>query len=126
MTPRGLQTFGVHGILVVCALSVVLPVAWIALASLKTQIALLQGDVLFSPYLGHFHELLFSRSSDYLRHFGNSLLVASLSTALVLVISTLADPSSFKNARPSMSTPSAAPSAGVVSRGVPGTRRNAG
>jgi multiple sugar transport system permease protein len=90
MTPRGLQTFGVHGILVVCALSVVLPVAWIALASLKTQIALLQGDVLFSPYLGHFHELLFSRSSDYLRHFGNSLLVASLSTALVLVISTLA------------------------------------
>jgi multiple sugar transport system permease protein len=89
MAQRG-QTIGVHLILVACAISVILPVAWIALAAFKTQISLLRGDLAFAPYFGHFDELLFSRTSDYAAHFANSLLVASLCTLLVLFISTLA------------------------------------
>ena len=79
-----------HTALVIAALIVLLPVAWIALAALKTQIALLRGDVLFAPTFRNFDELLFSRSADYVAHFGNSLLVASVSTALVLFVATLA------------------------------------
>ena len=72
-----------HAVLALAALIVILPVVWIALAALKTQIALLRGDVLFTPVWANFNELLFSRSSDYLADFRNSLIVASVSTALV-------------------------------------------
>jgi len=90
MTNFRLRIAGLHAVLVVSALIVILPVVWIGFAAFKTQIALLRGDVLFTPYLGNFNELLFSRSADYLAHFGNSLLIASASTALVLFVSTLA------------------------------------
>ena len=79
-----------HAVLALSALIVILPVVWIALAAFKTQIALLRGDVLFTPYYGNFDELLFAKSADYFLHFGNSLLVASSSTVLVLAIATLA------------------------------------
>jgi multiple sugar transport system permease protein len=79
-----------HGALALSAVIVILPVVWIALAAFKTQIALLQGAVLFKPYFGNFDELLFSKSADYFAHFGNSLFVASVSTLLVLAIATLA------------------------------------
>jgi multiple sugar transport system permease protein len=65
-------------------------VVWIALAAFKTQIALLRGDVLFTPVWTNFNELLFSRSSDYLADARNSLIVASISTALVVFLATLA------------------------------------
>lgn len=90
MIDRRLRTAGVHSVLVLAALIVLLPAIWIGFAAFKTQIALLRGDVLFTPYFGNFNELLFSRSADYLAHFGNSLLVASASTVLVLFVSTLA------------------------------------
>jgi multiple sugar transport system permease protein len=79
-----------HAVLALAAAVVVLPVVWVALAAVKTQIALLRGDVLFTPVWTHFDELLFSRSSDYLHDFLNSLIVASASTALVVAIATLA------------------------------------
>lgn len=79
-----------HAILALSATIVILPVIWIALAAFKTQIALLRGDVFFTPYSGNFDELLWAKSADYLTHFGNSLVVASISTAVVLVIATLA------------------------------------
>jgi multiple sugar transport system permease protein len=85
-----LRRIGIHMVLTLCALVVILPAVWIGFAAFKTQIALLRGDVLFTPYLGNFHELLFSRSADYLLHFWNSLLIASVSTVLVLFVSTLA------------------------------------
>jgi multiple sugar transport system permease protein len=77
-----------HTGLVLASAIVVLPVGWIALAAFKTQIALLRGDVAFTPWLGNFDELLFSKSADYFAHFGNSLLVASATTLLVLAIAT--------------------------------------
>lgn len=85
--PRALA---LHAVLALSAVIVILPVGWIALAAFKTQIALLQGDVLFKPYFGNFDELLLSKSADYFAHFGNSLLVATVSTLLVLAIATLA------------------------------------
>ena len=66
------------------------PIVWITLAAFKTQIALLRGDVAFTPYLGNFDELLFAKSADYALHFGNSLRVASITTLIVLAIATLA------------------------------------
>ena len=79
-----------HGALALCALIVLFPVAWIAIAAFKTQIALLTGKVLFQPTLANFDELLFSRSSDYLANFLNSLGVATASTIAVAICSTLA------------------------------------
>ncbi|MEP6701957.1 MAG: carbohydrate ABC transporter permease [Betaproteobacteria bacterium] len=96
MTNKRFRVAGVHGVLVVCALIVILPVVWIALAAFKTQIALLRGDWLFKPWFGNFDELLFSKSADYFAHFGNSVLVASVSTVLVLAIATLAAYSMFR------------------------------
>ena len=90
MTAAGRQHAAMHAVLVLAAVIVILPVGWIALAAFKTQIALLRGDVLFTPYFGNFNELLFSKSADYFAHFGNSLIVASVSTVLVLAIATLA------------------------------------
>jgi multiple sugar transport system permease protein len=72
------------------AVVVLVPFLWIAAAAFKTQIALLSGAVLFKPTLSNFTAVLFSSSSDYLRNFGNSLLVAFASTLLVLVVATLA------------------------------------
>src|SRR4029079_17579477 len=48
------------------------------------------GAGCLKPYFGNFDELLFSKSADYFAHFGNSLLVASVSTLLMLAIATLA------------------------------------
>jgi multiple sugar transport system permease protein len=79
---------GMHAVLVLAALVVIFPMIWIALAALKTQIALLRGDVLFTPVWANFDELLFSRSSNYVADFRNSLVVATVSTALVLAIAT--------------------------------------
>ena len=79
-----------HAVLALCALVVIFPVAWIAVAAFKTQIALLTGKVLFEPTWANFDELLFSRSSDYLANFLNSLGVATASTIVVAICSTLA------------------------------------
>jgi multiple sugar transport system permease protein len=79
-----------HAGLITAALVVLFPFVWIAAAAFKTQIALMLGQVMFTPTLANFHELLFSITSDYLANFVNSLVVAGASTALVLVVSTLA------------------------------------
>ncbi|MGE0314358.1 MAG: carbohydrate ABC transporter permease [Lautropia sp.] len=79
-----------HVVLACAVLIVALPLAWIALAAFKTQIALLMGSFSFTPYWGNFDELLNSKSSAYLSNFGNSLLIAVVSTLAVLFVSTLA------------------------------------
>jgi multiple sugar transport system permease protein len=84
------RRLALHAVLALSAVGVIQPGVWIALAAFKTQIALLQGAVLFKPYFGNFDELLFSKSADYVAHFGNSLFVATVSTLLVLAFATLA------------------------------------
>ncbi len=79
-----------HVGLAAAAVAVLFPFLWIAAAAFKTQISLMLGEVAFTPTLANFRELLFSISSDYLANFRNSLIVAGGSTAIVLVVSTLA------------------------------------
>jgi len=77
-----------HAVLVLAGLLVLFPVLWIVGAGFRTQISLLMGEVLFEPVLTNFQEVLFSKTSDYLRTFTNSMIVATASTALCLVIAT--------------------------------------
>jgi multiple sugar transport system permease protein len=84
------QSVLLHAALVVSALIVLGPFVWIGLAAFKTQISLMIGAVAFSPTLANFRELLFSSTSDYLVNFRNSLVIATASTLIVLVVSTLA------------------------------------
>ncbi len=79
-----------HALLILAAVIVLLPVAWIAMAAFKTQIALLMGGFAFTPTLANFASVLDPASSDYPANFANSLTVAVLSTALVLLVATLA------------------------------------
>jgi len=79
-----------HGALIVSAVLVLFPFLWIAAAAFKTQIALLSGRLWSAPTLANFQQVLFSRASDYTANFANSLLIATVSTLVVLVISTLA------------------------------------
>jgi multiple sugar transport system permease protein len=90
------RTAALHAVLVLCGAIVIVPVVWIALAAFKTQIALLRGDLLFTPWFGNFDELLFSRSADYGAHFVNSLAIAVMSTTLVLIVATLAAYSMYR------------------------------
>jgi len=79
-----------HAGLVAAAILVLFPFVWIALAAFKTQIALMIGAVTFTPTTANFNELLFSSTSDYIGNFGNSLIIATASTLVVLTVGTLA------------------------------------
>ena len=90
MTRQRGEAIATHAVLVLAAIIVIGPVVWIALAAFKTQIALLRGDLFFTPTFSNFDELLFSKSADYFAHFAHSAIIATVSTLLVLVIATLA------------------------------------
>jgi multiple sugar transport system permease protein len=90
MTRARWHGVALHAGLIGAAMLVLFPFVWIALAAFKTQIALMIGAVTFTPTTANFDELLFSSTSDYLGNFGNSLIVASASTLVVLGVGTLA------------------------------------
>ncbi len=87
---RQADQLAMHAALVLSALIVLFPFAWIAAAAFKTQIALLSGAVTFEPVLFNFKEVLFSKTSVYADNFLNSLVVGVGSTAVVLVVATMA------------------------------------
>ena len=89
MKRASLRGVAMHAGLVAAAIIVVFPFVWIALAAFKTQISLMIGELAFTPTLANFREVLFSGTSDYLANYGNSLIVASASTLIVLVVATL-------------------------------------
>lgn len=80
----------VHALLIAAAAIVCVPVIWVIAAGFRTQISLLMGQVWFSPVLGNFAEVLFSKTSDFLVNYRNSLVVGIASTVLCLVLATLA------------------------------------
>src|SRR4051812_30776981 len=86
----GSRTLGAHGLLVAAAAIVLVPVAWVVAAGFKTQISLLVGAFFFSPMLNNFNEVLFSKTSDFLLNYRNSLVVGIISTVLCLGVATLA------------------------------------
>lgn len=80
----------VHVALAICAAIVILPVIWTVAAGFRTQISLLMGQIAFSPVWYNFQEVLFSKTSDFLLNYRNSIIVGVLSTALCVGVSTLA------------------------------------
>jgi len=86
----GTRSLGFHAALIASAVAVLIPVVWVVAAGFRTQISLLVGDFLFTPILDNFTEVLFSKTSDFLLNYRNSLAVGILSTVLCLVAATLA------------------------------------
>ena len=66
------------------------PFAWILTASFKYQIAIYSGEWPFTPTWSNYADVLFGRRSDFVTNILNSLIVASASTALVLIVGALA------------------------------------
>jgi len=79
-----------HLILAAAAVIVVAPVVWTVAAGFRTQISLLMGEFFFKPVWFNFAEVLFSKTSDFLLNYRNSLVVGIASTALCLLVATLA------------------------------------
>jgi multiple sugar transport system permease protein len=86
-TPRAIA---LHATLMVAALIVVIPVIWVMTAAFRTQISLLTGAFWFTPVLKSFADLLFTKTSDFLVNYRNSLVVGIASTAICLITATLA------------------------------------
>lgn len=79
-----------HLALGVCAVLVLTPIIWTVAAGFRTQISLLMGDVFFAPIWSNFSEVLWSKTSDFLLNYRNSIIVGALSTILCVVAATLA------------------------------------
>jgi multiple sugar transport system permease protein len=77
-------------LIVLAILLVVGPFLWILVNSFKTPIDILSGTWAFTPTLDSYQDVLFSRRSDFVNGLYTSLIVATASTAIVLVIGTLA------------------------------------
>lgn len=90
-----------HGFLIAVIFITLAPFVYIALSSFKTQISLLLGQVVFSPTLLNYEEVLFDRTSDYLGNFTNSVLVTTVSTICVVTIAFFAGYSLFRMRWPS-------------------------
>lgn len=84
------KSLAMHAALAAAAVAILGPFLWITVASFRTQISLMMGEVAFAPVLLNFEELLFSKSSDYLANYANSLIVATATTLIVLVVATMA------------------------------------
>jgi len=79
-----------HAVLLGFALIVLFPFVWIVMASFKTQIALLMGQLSFSPTLFSYDAVINGKTSDFVTNFKNSSIIAIASTTIVLTVATLA------------------------------------
>lgn len=89
MNSRTGSPIPLHLALAACAAIVVAPILWTVAAGFRTQISLLMGEVLFTPIWSNFAEVLWSKTSDFLLNYRNSIIVGLLSTILCLVVATL-------------------------------------
>ena len=87
---KGRELWLGYAFLALGVLSIVVPFLYILATSLKYEIAIMQGRFLFEPTLYNYGDVMFGRRSNFLRNIVNSLIVASVSTAAVLVVGTLA------------------------------------
>ncbi|MEJ1158433.1 carbohydrate ABC transporter permease [Prosthecomicrobium sp. N25] len=76
--------------LVVSTVLIVGPFLWILMTSFKFQIDIYQGNWIFEPTLSNYEDVLFSRRSKFTSVLWNSMVVATVSTTIVLVVGTLA------------------------------------
>jgi multiple sugar transport system permease protein len=85
----------VYAALIVWSLIVVFPIYWVAVTSLKLPIHVASGPVYlpfidFEPSLHAWHYIFFDLGNDTLRPYVNSIIVALVSTALALLIGSMA------------------------------------
>lgn len=90
MSRRTNSALPVHLVLAITAALVLVPIIWTVAAGFRTQISLLMGDVLFTPIGSNFAEVLWSKTSDFLLNYRNSIIVGIVSTVLCVVVATLA------------------------------------
>lgn len=90
MSRRTHSVLPVHITLAIGAALVLVPIIWTVAAGFRTQISLLMGDVLFTPIGSNFAEVLWSKTSDFLLNYRNSIIVGLASTVLCVVVATLA------------------------------------
>lgn len=90
MSRRTHSALPVHVTLAIGAALVLVPIIWTVAAGFRTQISLLMGDVLFTPIGSNFAEVLWSKTSDFLLNYRNSIIVGIASTFLCVVVATLA------------------------------------
>ncbi len=76
--------------LILAAFLIVGPFLWILMTSFKFQLDIYQGSWIFEPTLQNYTDVLFSRRSRFTSVLWNSMVVATISTTIVLVIGTLA------------------------------------
>ncbi|MCA0425763.1 MAG: carbohydrate ABC transporter permease [Proteobacteria bacterium] len=76
-------------VLALAVFMVIGPFSWIAMTSFKYQIAIYQGSWIFEPTLFNYEDVLFSLRSQFRENLWNSIVVASFSTVIVLVLGTL-------------------------------------
>lgn len=91
MTPRGVAKSAAATIVTwSVVLATIFPLLWMALTSIKPQQELFTIPPMFLPRnvtLEHYRELL--ENTPFLKYFGHSLVIASSTTALVLVLGVL-------------------------------------
>lgn len=90
MSRRTSSVVPVHLALAAGAILVLAPIIWTVAAGFRTQISLLMGDVLFTPIWSNFSEVLWSKTSDFLLNYRNSIIIGVASTVLCVVVATLA------------------------------------
>jgi multiple sugar transport system permease protein len=79
-----------YAMLTSAALVVVSPFLWILLTSFKHEIAIYSGALWFPPTLQNYSDVLLGPRSNFPRNVSNSLIVAGVSTTIVLIVGTLA------------------------------------
>lgn len=90
MSRRTDSALPVHITLAIGAALVLVPIIWTVAAGFRTQISLLMGDVLFTPVGSNLAEVLWSKTSDFLLNYRNSIIIGVASTVLCVVVATLA------------------------------------
>jgi multiple sugar transport system permease protein len=87
---HGRQLLTGYLLLAFAAAVVVLPFLWILLTSFKQEIAIYSGALVFPPTLQNYDDVMLGSRSNFPHNVRNSLIVASVSTSVVLVVGTLA------------------------------------
>ena len=87
---KGRELWIGYGFLTAGVLSIVVPFLFILATSFKYEIAIMQGRFWFDPTWHNYLDVLFGRRSNFIGNIVNSLIVAGISTLIVLSVGTLA------------------------------------
>ncbi|GAB4530889.1 MAG: carbohydrate ABC transporter permease [Anaerolineae bacterium] len=77
-------------VVVSACLMILFPFVYIFITSLKKQIDIYMGSLIFTPTLYNYDRLLFSKQANFLLNIKNTALVAVVSTLVVMTVGTLA------------------------------------